>query len=693
MRGQKLPEGLPSAWLLDCEVFADAIRPDPQLRIDEWADTHRILSPESSAEPGQWKTERVPHAREIMQVLSPTEPTQEITFVAGTQVAKTEIGNNFVGYIIDVAPGPAMMVYPTSGTGKRSSKTRIALMVDAMPRLREKISDKQRDETNSATLKRFPGGVLVIAGANSAADLKSMPVRYLFEDEIDEYPEDLDGQGPAIELAEKRADTFPRKKIYRTSTPTRKGDRRIWGYYLKSDQRKRYVPCPHCQQEQVLVWEQFRWETRRVWEVTAADSGELVQVPEGTEGAKERDTGELVDAWYECLHCLERIEERHKEWMLPRGRWVQQRPDVKNHAGFHLPSFYSPIGWHSWRQVVEKRLEAERDPTKQLLKVWMNTVAAEPFEDEGDGANDLELQERARASEYTRSQVPMGGLMLVAFADVQADRIEVGVKAYGRDKESWLVEYEVIFGDTETSAPWVQLEEYLQKKFTHASGYPLRITAAGVDAGYRTQTVYDWVRPRTHRHILACKGQSQPGKTIMGRPTQQEVDHNGVKIPNGISLWPIGTDTAKAEIYARLRITGAGPGCMHFPRGLPEEYFKGLAAERLVTRYVHGYPKRMWVKDATERNEPLDIEVGCYAVAIYAGLNRVNWDRLEASILSAAGDLFVQEQAKREAARGETGADAAAALAGPDKEAVQTSRPAAPRGGWIGKRGDWLSRR
>jgi phage terminase large subunit GpA-like protein len=699
MQGLKLPEGLTSAWQLDCEVFAEAIRPDPELTITEWADRHRVLSPESSAEPGQWKTDRVPHAREIMDVLSPKDPTQEITFVAGTQVAKTEIGNNFIGFIIDVAPGPAMMVYPTSGTGKRSSKSRIALMIDAMPGLREKVSDKQRDSANSTTLKQFPGGVLAIAGANSAPDLKAMPVRYLFEDEVDEYPEDLDGQGPAIELAEKRTDTFPRKKIYRASTTTRKGEKKIWGFWLKSDQRKRFVPCPHCQQEQVLVWPQFRYETKKIWEVVRGDDGEIIEVPAGTEGAKERDTGQLLDVWYECEYCRGRIEERHKPWMFERGRWIAQRPEVKNHAGFHLPAFYSPIGWYSWWQAVEKRLEAERDPTKHLLKLWTNTVAAEPYEETGEGASDLELKERALESTYRRGTVPAGGLLLVAFADVQANRLEVGVKAYGRDKESWLVEYEVIFGDTETASPWLQLDEYLQRKFPHESGATLRLTAAGVDAGYRTQTVYDWVRPRAHRHIIACKGQSQAGKTILGRPTKQDIDHEGNKIPNGIDLWPIGADTAKSEIYARLKIKTPGPGCMHFPRGLPDEYFKGLTSERLVTRYVRGYPKRIWEKSETERNEPLDIEVGCYAMAIYAGVNRVNWDRMEAALRATAGDLFVQEQAKRDAAKDQPGADAAAAQrpegpanaaadAAPQGARVHTSgqpRNQAPKPGFVNR--------
>ena len=682
MHAPKLPEGLPSAWLLDCEIFADSIEPDPDLTITEWADQNRVLSPEASAEPGPWRTERVPHAREIMDVLSPTDPTQEVTFVAGTQVAKTEIGNNFIGYIIDWAPGPAMMVYPTSNTGKRSSRTRLSQMIDATPRLRQKISESSRDKSNSASLKEFPGGVLAIAGSNSAAELKSMPVRYLFEDEVDEYPDDVDGQGPADKLAEKRTDTFARKKIYRTSTTTEKGRSKIWRHFERSDMRRRFVPCPHCQAEQILRWDQFRYETRKVWEVTSVD-GEIVETEEGAEGAKPRDTGELTDVWYECEQCAARIDEHHKTWMFERGRWVAERPELKGHAGFHLPAFYSPLGWFSWRQVVQERLDADKDPSGQLLKIWTNTVAAEPFINASEQISDIGLKERAES--YKLGTVPGGGLLLTASADVQANRLEVKVKAWGRGEESWLIAYEVIFGDTETSQPWDALDEFLQRKFRHEYGADLRILAAAVDAGYRTQTVYDWCRRRRHRNVFPVRGQSQPGKTILGRPTKQDVNHRGERMVNGVELWPIGTDTAKSKIYARLKITAPGPGCMHFPLGLPDEYFKQLTAERLVSRYHRGFLKRVWEKDQGERNEALDLEVYAYAAAIYAGVTRVNWDRVEAALRATSGDLFVAAQLQTDAA-----ASGPVQTSGRDEQETKPQEPS-PESGRPPPKSNWVT--
>lgn len=668
----RLPEGLPSAWLLDCRIFAEAIRPDPDLTVCQWADEYRVLSPEISSEPGPWRTGRVPHTREIMEELSPTSPVQEVTLVAGTQVAKTEIGNNFLGFIIDWAPGPAMMVLPTSNTGKRSSKTRLARMIDSTPRLRSKISERSRDGSNSTMMKDFPGGVLVIAGANSAAELKSMPVRYLFEDEVDEYPDDVDGQGPADELAEKRTDTFPRKKIYRASTPTEKGRSKIWKHFERGDQRRYYVPCPHCGHDQVLVWDQVRWETRKVYERVDAETGEIAIVDPGTEGAIERDTGELLDVWYECASCAVRIDEYHKTAMLERGHWIAAAPNSPR-ASFHLSALYSPLGWFSWHQAVAKRLEADKDPTGFLLKVWTNTVLGEPYAEAGEQIAAHELKQRA--GPYALKQVPMGGLLLVASADIQGNRIEVGVDAYGRGEESWTIDYQVIFGDTESDHPWQQLAEYLQSTFRHECGVPLRITATAIDSGFRTQKVYDFVRRYAGNpaRVIATKGMSRPGKAILGRPSDQDVTHKGHVIKNGVKMWPIGTDTGKARLFARMKITEPGPGCMHFPLGLADEYWDGLTAERLVTRYHKGFQKQSWEKDAGARNEPLDIKLGCYAAALYAGIQRINWDRLESTLRAAAGDLFVAADNKQSVDAVPEGADATPPTN--NSAPVQTSAP------------------
>lgn len=659
-----------------------------------------MLSSDIAAEPGPWRTERVPYSREIMQVLSPTNPCQEVTFVAGTQVGKTEVGNNFIGFVMDWAPGPAMMVYPTSNTGKRSSKTRLAKMIESTPSLRQKISDASRDSANSASLKEFPGGVLVVAGANSAAELKSMPVRYLFEDELDEYPDDVDGQGPADELAEKRTDTFTRKKIFRTSTPTVKGRSKIWKHLERSDYRRYQVPCPQCDAFQALDWGQMRWITRTVRELHCAACGVIeAQAPDadvwtacpacaapvGEGDCTERDTGELLEVWMECVACEGRIEEHAKSRFLGRGRWVATKPENRARAGFHLSALYSPLGWYSWRQAVEKRLQADADPSGELLKTWTNTVLGLTYVEASEDLSGLDLA--ARAENYKLGTVPAGGLFLTGAVDVQAKRLEIKVKAWGRDEESWLVAYEVIHGDTEQVPVWEALDEYLDRKFPHAWGAQMRISATAVDSGFRTQTVYDWCRRRRHRGIFPVKGQSQTGKTVLGRPTKQDVDHRGKVVRGGVEVFPLGVDTAKSKIYARLKITEPGPGAIHWPLGLPDEYYTQLTAERLVSRYFKGYVKTSWEKDAGARNEALDLEVYAYAAAIFSGVTRVNWDRLEATLRATVGDLFVAS----ETAQPVKEEDEPAAETAPRAPAMPAHAPVVHRPPPAPRRNNWVT--
>lgn len=704
--------------------------------MSQWADEKRILG-DTSPEPGPWRTSRVPYAREIMDCLSPANPVQEVVFCGGTQIAKTEIGNNWLGFIVDVAPGPTMFVMPTGTAGSRSSATRLADLIDSTPAVGAKLADTSRDSSNTAKLKKFPGGVLAIASANSAADLKSMPCRYIFMDEIDEYSSNVDGQGPAVQLAEKRASNFVRRKVYKCSTPTVRGKSNIDKAYEASDKRRYFVPCPHCRGEQVLKWEGMRWELARTRELVCSECAGISELGPEHDGAagcghcgavvtfdaetvRERETDEILEYWYECEHCVERIYEHYKTQMLEGGRWIATAPGPRKAAGFHLSALYSPLGWFSWLEAIEKRLEADKDPTGELRRTWDNTVLAVTYVEAHETPSDLGLKERAES--YRLRTVPAGGLMLTAFTDVQANRLETQVTAWGRGEESWIVDYQVIYGDTETSGPWLELDEFLQTTYPHEWGGKLQIIAAGVDAGFRTQTVYDFCRRRSHRHIFPTKGQSQAGKAVLGRPTAQDVDHKGEKIPGGVMLWPIGADTAKARIYARLQIgqltdeerrrgavpvTG-GPGFIHFPAGLSDDYYKGLVSERQVTRYVKGYARRVWEKDAGARNEPLDLMVGCYAAAIYAGVSRMNWDRVEAAHRAASSDLFVAAERAREleqAKGAEAGAaDDAATDAAPKPAArPQTPAPApvvtdAPRteaparSGWIRPRADWLRR-
>jgi phage terminase large subunit GpA-like protein len=600
-------------------IWREYLCPPPRLTVTQWAELHRILSGKDSAEPGPYRADRTPYAEEPMDCLSQHSPVEEVVLKWGAQTSKTTIGSNWLAYLMDVNPGPIMMVQPTIDMAKRYSRQRLAPMIEESPQLRRKVREnRSRDEANTTLLKEFAGGFLAVAGANSAAGLRSMPVRDLFTDEEDAYPMDVDGEGDPVQLAKARQTTFSRRKHLRTSTPTTKGASRIEAAYDETDRCQYHVPCPHCGELQVLEW--------------GAATAHGIKWTTGEDGKPRPDTVRYVCRANGC-----EILEHHKPTMLrsvTRGgqaRWVARNPGAHNgkKRGFELSSLYSPLGWLSWSELVTEwctATEAARNGDPSLLRVFINTRLADTYEENGDRADEHAL--RKRAADIPLRQVRWGMYVCTMGVDTQGDRLEAYLWGWGRGMERQLVDRIVIYGDpsvpeTEEGSPWKALTELRRTPITHASGRTVPLLACAIDSGgHHTQAVYAYVRSHQHAHVIAVKGSSQSGRAIIGKPTEQDVNWRGHKLKRGVKLWPVGTDTAKEEIYGRLGITDPGPGYVWLSKHLPPEVFEQLTAERRVTRYIKGRPKLEWVKHASRRNEALDCAVYALAAAFYLGMER-----------------------------------------------------------------------
>lgn len=582
--------------------------PDPDLTVSEWADTYRILPAKGAAEPGRYRTARAPFLGEIMDVLSPHSPVQRVIFMKSSQVGGTELGLNWLGSIIHKNPAPMMIVQPTIDLAERFSKQRVAAMIEATPELTERISpSRTRDSGNSILLKEFPGGVVVISGSNSATSLRSMPVRFLFCDEISAYEKDVGDEGDPVSLAEKRTQTFGiRKKIFLNSTPTIRETCRIEAEYLKTDQRRFYVPCPECSEMQWLKWPNMKW--------TDDDPS---------------------TAKYECEKCKTLIDEGNKTKMLGAGAWRSTAPGEALTRGYHISALYSPLGWKSWSDIVKEFLESKHDPF--LLKAFVNSILGETWEENYAakvGADGL----RARAEMYDPGVVPEKAFTITAGVDVQDDRFEISIYGYGRDEEAWLVSHLKIHGDPGKPEIWKQLDDVLFRTYRHKTGGELNIAVACIDSGgHFTHEVYQYVRERRGRKtkVLAIKGSSQRGKIAIGKPSKVDVNFRGQTMKWGAEVYPVGSDTIKSVLYSRFKLEEVGPGYIHFHAALEPEFFTQITSEKQIVRYVKGFPVREWVKKANARNEALDCAVYAYAAMqfLYARYHRKTiWDQLERSL-------------------------------------------------------------
>jgi len=584
------------------------LAPPPRLRVNEWADAHRRLPSKGSGEPGPWRTSRTPYTREIMECLGPDHPARRVVFIKSAQVGATEVILNWVGWFIATQRAPLMVVQPTIDVAERFSKQRLAGMIEDSPQLRELIPPaRSRDSGNTTLLKEYPGGVVVLSGANSAASLRSLPIRYLALDEVDGYPHDLDGEGDPISLAEARTTTFPRRKIFLCSTPTIESLSRIHKEWLASDQRRYHVPCPHCGDFQPLKWECLTWPP-----------------------------GEPAKAVYACPSCGAIIPEYHKTTLLEQGEWRAAKPESAV-PGFHLNALYAPLGLGlSWVELATEWDICQRDPNRQ--KTFINTRLGECFADPDEKLDWEEI--KARAGGHVVRTVPPGCLLITAGVDVQKDRFAVLVLGWGRGGVVWILDYQELPADPTRPEDWRALDEHLQTPFCNCRGASIKVTAAAVDCGYLPDDVLHFTRARRGRTI-AVKGASQSSRAIIGKPSKVDYTWRGSVIKQGAEIYLIGGDTAKHWLFARLagdRKHPAQDRLIRFPEGLDDSFYTMLTAESWDPN------KRKWIK-LRPRNEALD--TFCYALA--AAMQpavRVHtwreghWARLEAALEPATADLF-----------------------------------------------------
>lgn len=266
------------------------------------------------------------------------------------------------------------------------------------------------------------------------------------------------------------------------------------------------------------------------------------------------------------------------------------------------------------------------------MKVWVNTVLGETWLEKGEAPEWQVLFDKRE--DYRQELVPSGGLFLTAGADVQKDRIECEVVAWGRNRESWSVGYFIINGDTAREDVWNELTDFSRRYFEHSSGAMLPISRFAIDSGFATQQVYNWVRKQPLNFAMAIKG-TDSGVTPLGLPTKVDLNINGKKLRRGAKVWTVGTSILKSELYQFLRLTqnedeSFPAGYCHFPK-YDSEYFKQLTAEQLVTKIVRGYQKREWQK-TRERNEALDCRIYARAASICFGIEQFSetkWRNLE----------------------------------------------------------------
>lgn len=569
--------------------IATILSPPPVLTVSQWADEYRRLSPEASAEPGRWNTDRAPYQRAIMDAVNDAR-CEDIIIMSSAQVGKTELILNIIGYYIDYDPSPILALQPTLEMAQTFSKDRLAPMLRDTPALKGKVKDaRSRDSGNTILHKTFPGGHITMVGANSAAGLASRPIKVVLMDEIDRYPASAGTEGDPIKLAEKRTTTFWNRKKIKVSTPTIKGRSPIEKEFLTSSMEEWNVPCPCCGKYQPYEWGRIHFS----------------------------------DVTMECKFCLEHISER--DWKSNPGKWVAAKENNKK-RGFHLNELASP--WKHWEEIIEDFKEADRDRKQgdiEKLKTFVNTALGEPWEERGEAADDNVLLSRR---ERYNADLPDGVLLVTAGVDVQDDRFEVEITGWGKGYESWGILYKKIKCNLEQEEAWDKLEQFLDTELYFENGNSLLIAATCIDTGgHFTSEAYKFLKKmeRKQKKIFGIKGMGGEGIPLINKISTNNVEK--------VRIFLLGVDSGKEILMTRLKTVDEGPGYCHFPinadRGYDETYIKGLTSEQRVVSVKDNRATLKWVKKSGTRNEPLDLRN--YSTAA-AEILRPDWDVLEKKI-------------------------------------------------------------
>ena len=610
-------------------ITQTGLKPTPKTSVSEWADEYRMLSKGISAEPGRWKTSRAPYQKEMMDAFT-QQGIHKVVVKSASQIGKSDIMNNVIGRYAHLDPSTIMMIQPTVDLAQDYSKSRISPMITDTPVLgkifnansKDTSTAKTRDGSNTILSKLFPGGRLIMTGANSPAGLASRPIRVLLADEVDRFPDSAGTEGDPVDLAAKRMTTFWNNVMGLFSTPTNEGSSRIDVEYIAGTQEEWQHACPNCDEYHLLR--------------------HIDMICDYTEhkDAKGRKVVVVNDVKWRCPDCG--MEFSEIEMRRSHQKYISKNPAALQNGtrSFFVNGFTSP--WLKWETIMREWLEAKGDPARE--KVVMNTRFGESYAQTGAFED---YQQFLKRREAYGAELPDGVLLLTAAVDTQDNRLEYEITGWGQGEESWGIRKGVILGKPDNQATWDELDSILDRTYRFSNGIGLNIVRTFIDSGgHYTSNVYEYCTKNFRKQRFAIKGYSG----TPGIPLNYKIGKaSGANIP----LVMLGVDDGKQQVMNRLAIEEIGAKYFHYPldegetvlsnRGYDEIYFKGIISEHKKRVKKNGIIREIWEPTAGVRNEPLDLRV--YNLACVKSINP-NWDQLE-DVVRNGGTKAVEIRPKK----------------------------------------------
>lgn len=625
----------PNTMRLLNKIF-ESLRPPKRISTREWADTYRYFGEEEGATKGKYEVSKIPYLTWPNSPLDALDDPKvyEVVGQKSAQVAwTTGVMGNYIGSRISFNPATILGLFPKDEASVQWVREKFEPMIRATPILSEKIKLNSRKENSTMQFKKFPGGFIKVAGSNSPSSVKSAPIAIIFIEEPDDCNMNLRSQGDSITLAKERVKSFNLNQIKFIigGTPTVKGISTVEREMQLSDQRYGMVPCNECGEFNPLSFEHFFIP-------------EIEGLSHPIFGNKSPD-----DAYYTCPSCGATWDfyQKNKNLKDDRCHWLATAK-FNGIAGFYINELYSVFEGANFKTLAEKKLIALHEYNMgkpEKLIAYINSSEGMPYEYVGDTATADDLKEHGL--DYDLGTVPDGGLILTAGVDVQEDRLEMIVRAWGRDDQSWLVDRQKFYGNiSDAKSPvWNELSTALDHQYECANGRFVMIERMSIDSGYLSENVYKFVR--AHKRTLAIKGSSTDFGTreIFAVPRKIDTRHKVKRTKSdkyGVQSYQVGTQRAKTQISDWLSLSGRPTAVFFWPQSTDDVNLDDYLTELTNEVYAPDRSGRMlWQVKSGARVEALDCEV--YALHAARSLNihrktHAEWQRLES--MHRQVDLF-----------------------------------------------------
>lgn len=606
------------------------LKPRPPLTYGEWAERYRILSTEESADYGgrPFSLDNTPALKGLLHALS-QDNVRLVVAQKSAQIGYTAgVVCTVIAYHVHWRPCVQVIMFPREQSAKDFDAEKFSPMVRATRVLTRRIDLKSRKAGNSATRKHYAGGLAKFVASNSPAGVKSTSASVMIVEEPDDTNKDVRGQGNSITLLRERGKTVRGAKMLIGGTPTAKGASQIEAMMATTDQRRFLVPCHHCGERHEVEWEHVHIPGLTLAPEDLAAPDIDYRYPSREVYGRAR----WEDAFYACPYCggiwtdAERVANIRAASDLPNFGWETTADST--FPGFYFNELQSVFEGSYIPIIAEKYLKAldalnKGDPTEMIA--FENSTRGRCWEYKGELPEEDEL--RARAEKYLEWSVPAGGIEVVMNVDVQHDRLAVTVWTIGRGDEMWLVYWGEHYGQTIVAhaGAWIELDQLMAQKVSHATGARLPIRAVSIDCGdgNTSDAVYAFVRRhnRADRPVLATKGApDDEGRVEIWTPPKAiDPNNKSTKASRfGVQVHIIGAAKAKDLIlggatgHGRIRLTGNGPGRMHWYEGVRDDLYEQLLSEIKIPSRFDPRKKR-WKARTDRRNEALD----CTVQAVY----------------------------------------------------------------------------